>query len=156
MRDGLGGRLNLGSFREILSLDNGLGVGITLDDRRHKLGLALLGRGRTTTNISLGLGTVVSNILLHQTSGLRGALASQILQLVGLRADDRLKVLDLLVDDLTVADVDKRTEVGDGDGEYGKSPNRDKADQPVASEGSSESLEFVRTHNCFDIDRGSI
>lgn len=155
MRNRLGNGLNLGSFREVLSLDDGLGVGIALDNRRDELGLGCLGRGRATANVLLGLGAVVTNILLHQTGSVGGVLASQVLQLVGLGADDGLEVCDLLIDDLTVADVHKRAEVGGGYGDHGESPDRNEADQPVASEGSGESLQLVRTLP-FCLSRGKV
>lgn len=142
--DGLRNGLDLGSLREVLGLDDGLGVGIALDNRRDELSLGRLGRSRATANVLLGLGAVVTNVLLHQTGSVGGVLAGHVLQLVGLRADDSLEVCDLLIDDLAVADVHKRAEVGGGDGDHSKSPDRNEADQPVASEGSGESLKFVR------------
>lgn len=140
LRNGLGNGLDLGSFWEVLSLDHGLWVRITLDNRRHQLSLGHFRRGRATANVLLSLGAVVANILLHQTGSMRGPLAGKVFQLVGLGADDSLEVRDLLINDLTVADIHERTEVGGGDGDHGKSPDWNEADQPVTGEGSGKGL----------------
>jgi hypothetical protein len=79
--------------------------------------------------------------LLQGTGGVGGTFAGEILELVGLGADNLLKVGDLLVDDFTVADVHERSEVGNGHGDNSETPERNETDEPVASEGSSESLE---------------
>lgn len=112
---GLEHGLNLGSFREVLSLDRGLRNGLGLHGGRGNL--AHLRRGGPAADVLLGLGAVLADVLLHDSSGVGGALTGQILQLVGLGADDRLEIGDMLVDDLTVADVHKGTEVGGGHGD---------------------------------------
>lgn len=91
-------------------------------------------------DVLLGLGAVVSDILLHQAGSVRGVLAGEILQLVGLGADDGLGIANLLVNDLAVADVDKRSEVGDIESNQSQSPERNETDEPVPSEGRNKSL----------------
>lgn len=153
----LGDRSGLGSGGEVLGLDSGLsngrsealqGLGLGrlgndfVLDRADKLG-SLRGGRAAGADVSLGLGAVLADILLHQTGSLRSALTSQVAKLVGLVVDDFLGVDNLLVDEFTVADVDEGSEVGGGHGNNGQAPEGNEADQPVASEGSSESLEIL-------------
>lgn len=150
----LGNGSGLGSRREVLGLDNGLSngssealQGLSLGrlgndlvlDRADNSG-SLWGGGAAGADVSLGLGAVFADILLHQTGGLGGALTSQIAELVGLVVDDFLGVNNLLVDEFAVADVDEGSEVGGGHGNNGQAPEGNEANQPVASESSSEGL----------------
>lgn len=112
--NGLRHRLVPGGVREIRGLDKGLRLGLLLDvcgwgwDGNGSFGN--LGRSRATVaNVLLGPVAVVSNILFHQSGGMRSALFRQALQLVGLRVDQLLSVLDLGIDELTVVHVNKRS-----------------------------------------------
>lgn len=134
----LGGGLKLGGFREVLGLDCGLRDRLSLDGGG---GLGHLGGSGAAANVLLGLVAVLVHVLLQGTGGVGGTLAGKILELVGLGADNLLKAGDLLVDDFAVADVHERSEVGNGHGDNGETPERNETDEPVASEGSSESLE---------------
>lgn len=84
---------------------------------------------------------VLANVLLHDTSGVRGTLTGNVLQLVGLGADDILDVGNLLINDFAVADVHERSEVGHSHGNDEQTPEGDESDKPVARESSSEGLE---------------
>lgn len=75
---------------------------------------------------------------------MRGPLPGHVFELVGLGANDGLSIADLLVNGLAIPDVNKGTEVNGGHGNHSETPERDDADQPVTSEGSSESLEDIR------------
>lgn len=154
--ESLSNRGSLGGFGEVLSLDRGsglnnggseglerlglarLGNGLMLD-RAHKLG-SLGGSGAAGTDVFLGLGAVLADILLHQAGGLRSALTSQITELVGLGVDDLLGIDNLLVDDFPVADVHQGSKVCGSHSNHGQAPEGNEADQPVASESSSEGL----------------
>lgn len=116
----------------------GLGNGLTLD-RAHKLGRLRGGRA-AGSDVTLGLRAVLADILLHQAGGVRGTLASHVPELVGLGVDDLLGVDNLLVNELTVADIDKGGEVCGGHSNHSQAPEGNEADQPVAGESSSESL----------------
>lgn len=88
----------------------------------------------------LGLGGVVSHILLGELGSLRGMLASDLLELVGLRLDNAGNLLQVLVDHLLVGLVDKRGYKGKGSGHQSKTPVWNNLDQPVGDQGSNTGL----------------
>lgn len=144
----LGNGLDLGGFGEVLGLDRGLSDGLDL----HGGGdLGRLGGRRAAANVLLGLVAVLAHVLLHDTSGVGGTLASKVLQLVGLGTDDLLKVGNLLVNDFAVADVHKRSEVGNSHGDNGQTPEGNESDEPIAGESSSESLESHQKRSIISI-----
>lgn len=130
--------LGVGGFGEVFSLDCGLSDSLGLD-RGGDLGH--LGGSRAAANVLLSLVAVLAHVLFHDTGGMGGTLFRKVLELVGLGADDLLQVVNLLIDDLTVADVHERSEVSHGHGDDGQTPKGNESDEPVASEGSSESLD---------------
>lgn len=137
----LADRLLLGRLGEIRLLDRGLGDGLGLDESRGGGHLADFGGDRTAvSNVLLCLGAVGTRILLHQAGSVSSLLASDVLDLVGLRVDDLLSILNVTIDDLAVADVDERAQVGDSHADQRQAPERKDLDKPVGEECSGEGL----------------
>lgn len=123
----------------LLDLRHGLVLG---SDREVGLGLGGSRRGRAAAvEVVLGLGGVVTSILLERVGRAAGVLASEILDLVGLGADDAGGVVDVTVNKLLVVQVDEGTEVDDSGTDEGKAPERKPLDEPVGEEGGKEGLE---------------
>lgn len=96
--------------------------------------------GGAATEQRLSLGGTVSHVLLGELSSLRGMLASDLLELVGLGLNDAGNLLQVLVDHLLVCLVDKRSHKGKGGGHEGETPVWNNLDQPVRDQGSNTGL----------------
>lgn len=100
-----------------------------------------LGRARAAPNHLLSLGGVVAHVLLGDLGGLGGVLLGSGPQLGGLGVDDIGRLLELVVNQLLVAGVDKRHEEGGRGGDKGETPVGDDLDEVVRYEGTEERLE---------------
>jgi hypothetical protein len=141
-RGGLGSisssnRLGLGSLGEVggpeLGRAHGLGVGSWDFGSYWSSSVA-------AADVVLSLAAVFVGILLHQAGGAGGVLIGKLLGLVCLSVDKLLNLGDLLIDDLAVADVDQRAEIGDADADQRQTPKRNNFDEPVRQEGGDEGL----------------
>lgn len=91
-------------------------------------------------DVVLSLAAVFVGILLDQAGGTGGVLVGKLLGLVCLSVDKLLNLGDLLINDLAVADVDQRAEIGDTDADQRQTPNRNNFDEPVRQESGDKSL----------------
>lgn len=111
-----------------------------LADRGGRLRGGRRSIGLATTEHLLRLGGVVAHKLLGHLGGVGRVRTSNFLELLGLSADDVLRVLEVSVDQLLVGGVDERNSEEQGGSKQGKTPVWDDLNEPVREEGADGDL----------------